>query len=70
VASALHYRLFIDLIGNVVVALAKSDFGIAHIYASLVSDEGVRERVFQKLKAEFERARQSILLITVQSELL
>ncbi|MGC2403915.1 MAG: phosphoenolpyruvate carboxylase [Acidobacteriaceae bacterium] len=67
---AREFPLFIDLIRNVEMALAKSDFGIAQLYASLVSDEGVRDRVFSKLKAEFHRARQSILTITGQSELL
>jgi phosphoenolpyruvate carboxylase len=67
---AREFPLFIDLIRNVEMALAKSDFGIAQLYASLVSDDGVRDRVFHKLKAEFHRARQSILAITGQSELL
>jgi phosphoenolpyruvate carboxylase len=67
---AREFPLFIDLIRNVEMALAKSDFGIAQLYASLVSDAGVRDRVFQKLKTEFERTRQSILEITGQTELL
>jgi phosphoenolpyruvate carboxylase len=52
------------------MALAKSDFGIAQLYASLVTDAGVRDRVFAKLEAEYGRAKQSILAITGQSELL
>jgi phosphoenolpyruvate carboxylase len=67
---AREFPLFIDLIRNVEMALAKSDFGIAELYASLVSDAGVRDRVFTKLEAEFHRARRSILTITGQSELL
>jgi len=67
---AREFPLFIDLIRNVEMALAKSDFGIAQLYASLVSDKGVRDRVFSKLEAEFHRARRSILAITGQSELL
>jgi phosphoenolpyruvate carboxylase len=67
---AREFPLFIDLIRNVEMALAKSDFGIAQLYASLVSDSGIRERVFAKLEAEFHRARRSILAITGQSELL
>ena len=42
---AREFPLFIDLIRNVEMALAKSDFGIAELYASLVSDAGVRDRV-------------------------
>jgi phosphoenolpyruvate carboxylase len=67
---AREFPLFIDLIRNVEMALAKSDFGIAQLYASLVTDGGIRDRVFSKLEAEFHRARQSILAITGQSELL
>ena len=67
---AREFPLFIDLIRNVETALAKSDFGIAQLYASLVTDTGIRDRVFAKLEAEFHRTRRSILAITGQSELL
>jgi phosphoenolpyruvate carboxylase len=67
---AREFPLFIDLIRNVEMALAKSDFGIAQMYASLVADAGLRDRVFKKLEAEFHRTRRSILTITGQSELL
>src|SRR6202522_1015871 len=67
---AREFPLFIDLIRNVETALAKSDFGIAQLYASLVTDTGIRDRVFTKLEAEFHRTRRSILAITGQSELL
>src|SRR5271154_6856006 len=67
---AREFPLFIDLIRNVEMALAKSDFGIAQLYASLVSDSGLRDRVFNKLEAEFHRTRRRILAITGQAELL
>ena len=67
---AREFPLFIDLIRNVEMALAKSDFGIAQLYASLVEDAGLRDRVFNKLEAEFHRTRRSILAITGQTELL
>jgi phosphoenolpyruvate carboxylase len=67
---AREFPLFIDLVRNVEMALAKSDFGIAALYASLVTDAALRDRVFSKLEAEFQRTRQSILAITGQSELL
>ena len=67
---AREFPLFIDLIRNVETALAKSDFGIAQLYASLVTDAGIRDRVFAKLEAEFHRTRRNILAITGQSELL
>ncbi len=67
---AREFPLFIDLIRNVEMALAKSDFGIAQMYASLVADAGLRDRVFNKLEAEFHRTRRNILAITGQTELL
>lgn len=64
------FPLFIDLVRNVEMALAKADLGIASLYSSLVPDAGLRERVFTKLKAEFERTLKMILTITEQDELL
>ena len=64
------FPLFIDIIRNVEMALAKADFGIADLYSSLVSDEGLRQRVFGKLQEEFERTRRVILAVTKQAELL
>jgi phosphoenolpyruvate carboxylase len=67
---AKEFPLFIDLIRNVEMALAKSDFGIARLYASLVKNPAVRDRVFSKLEAEFQLTRRGVLAITGQSELL
>lgn len=65
-----EFPLFIDLIRNVEMALAKADLGIAAIYASLVPDAGLRGRVFSKLKAEMERTLRAVLAVTGQRELL
>jgi phosphoenolpyruvate carboxylase len=67
---ARDFPLFLDIIGNVEMALAKADFSIARLYASLVEDEGLRDRVFTVLHAEFELTRRMILAITQQSTLL
>jgi phosphoenolpyruvate carboxylase len=64
------FPLFIDLVRNVEMALAKSDFGIAKLYSELVSDKALRERVYNKLKEEFERTEQAVLRITGQKVLL
>ncbi len=64
------FPLFLDMLRNVETALAKSDFGIAQLYASLVTDEALRARVYPMLKAEFERTRSMLLSITQQTELL
>jgi phosphoenolpyruvate carboxylase len=65
-----EFPLFFDMLRNVEMALAKSDFGIARLYAALVRDEGVRERVYQKLLNEFNKTQQTLLAITGQTELL
>ncbi len=69
-AMMAEFPLFIDLVRNVEMALAKADLGIASLYASLVPDAGLRDRVFSKLKAEFERTLSAVLAVTGQRELL
>jgi phosphoenolpyruvate carboxylase len=64
------FPLFIDMVRNVELALAKADFSVARLYASLVEDEGLRERVFTLLHEEFERTRRMVLAVTNQAELL
>jgi phosphoenolpyruvate carboxylase len=64
------FPLFLDIIRNVEMALAKADFGIARLYASLVEDEALRNRVFATLEAEFNLTHRMILEITRQKSLL
>ena len=64
------FPLFLDMIRNIETALAKSDFGIARLYASVMPDVAVRERLFRMLEAEFLRTRSMVLLISGQSDLL
>jgi phosphoenolpyruvate carboxylase len=64
------FSLFSDLIRNVELAMSKADLTIARLYASLVSDDGLRERVWKMVTEEFERTRQVILSVTGQKELL
>jgi phosphoenolpyruvate carboxylase len=65
-----RFPLFADLLGNVEMALAKSDLGIARLYADLVHDEALRERMFAIIAEEFERTRRAVLTLTGQRELL
>jgi len=67
---ARSFPLFLDMIRNVELALAKADFGIARLYASLVEDEALRERVFSTLESEFELTRRMVLAVTDEKELL
>jgi len=62
--------LFVDIIKNVEIAMAKADFGIAKQYSLLVPDQGLRERVFTTLETEFNRTRRMVLAVTQQKELL
>ena len=64
------FPLFIDMLRNVEMALAKADFGIARLYASLVPDVALRKRVFTMLEAEFDRTRRMLLAVTGQQTLL
>jgi phosphoenolpyruvate carboxylase len=64
------FPLFSDMVRNIELAMAKADFSIARLYASLVDDEGLRDRIYGILKQEFERSQRMILRITGQSELL
>ena len=64
------FPLWLDIIRNVEMALAKADFGIARLYASLVEDTALRDRVFATLETEFDRTRRMVLALTAQTELL
>jgi phosphoenolpyruvate carboxylase len=67
---ACDFPLFLDIVRNVEMALAKADFGIARLYASLVKDEALRTRVFTTLETEFTRTQRMVLAVLDQTELL
>jgi len=64
------FPLFSDLIRNVELAMSKADLTIARLYAELVLDADLRERVWAMLVDEFERTRRMLLSVTDQGELL
>lgn len=64
------WLFFRVLIENVELDVAKADMGIAELYAGLVTDENLRETIFNDLKSEHERAFQYIGKITGQQNLL
>jgi phosphoenolpyruvate carboxylase len=66
----LGFPLFASLIRSVEIAMAKADFAIARLYADLVADRTLRDRIFEMLRQEFERTRRLILTVTGQQELL
>jgi phosphoenolpyruvate carboxylase len=69
-SMARGFPLFIDIIRNVEMALAKADFSIARLYAGLVEDKALRERVFSILHAEFELTHRMVLAVLGQTSLL
>ena len=69
-SMARGFPLFIDIIRNVEIGLAKADFSIARLYSSLVEDEELRARVFSVLQAEFELTQRMVLAVLGQSRLL
>ncbi|MGH9512407.1 MAG: phosphoenolpyruvate carboxylase [Terriglobales bacterium] len=65
-----EFPLFSDLIRNVELAMAKADMTIARMYADLVEDAELREKVWKMLLEEFERTRRVILSITGEGHIL
>jgi len=64
------FPLFSSMVRNVEIAMAKADMSIARLYAELVTDARIRERVYAMLTEEFVRTRAVILSIAEQSDLL
>jgi phosphoenolpyruvate carboxylase len=64
------FALFNDLIRNVELAMSKADLAIARLYASLVQDEALRDRVWRIITEEFERTRRMLLVVKQQEKLL
>jgi phosphoenolpyruvate carboxylase len=58
------------LVDNTQMILAKADMTIARLYADLVEDRALADRVHGKIAAEYDKAVDVILRITGQSELL
>jgi phosphoenolpyruvate carboxylase len=67
---AQEFPLFIDLLRNVEMALGKVDLATARLYSSLVEDGKLRERIYDRLEAEFHRTVRTVLAVTEQTELL
>ena len=64
------FPLFSSMIRNVEIAMAKADLSIANLYADLVNDSALGQRVFEMLREEFLRTERVILAITGQTDLL
>jgi len=67
---ARDFPLFLTLVGDVEIGMAKADLDIARRYAGLVADEGLRGRFFALVEEEFERTRRAVLRVTGRRRLL
>jgi phosphoenolpyruvate carboxylase len=65
-----NFPLFRVMIRNVEIAMAKADMSIARLYADLVENPALRERVFGMLSEEFDLTLRTVLRITGQKGLL
>jgi len=64
------WPFFRTLLSNMDMVMSKADLAIASRYADLVSDASLRNEIFGRLRAEFERTRHYLLAIEQQDELL
>jgi phosphoenolpyruvate carboxylase len=64
------WPFFQTLIDNAQLTLRKADLPIARLYASLVSDAKIRQRILGLLEAEFLRTENAILSVTGEKQLL
>jgi len=65
-----EWPFFQMLLSNMDMVLAKSDIAIASRYAELVSDSELRDRVFSRLRAEWQTVFDAVLRIMGQQSLL
>ena len=69
---AMHaeWPFFRTTLSNMDMVLAKSDIAIASRYAELVTDKGLRESIFGRLRQEWQASIDAVLAITGQQTLL
>jgi len=65
-----EWSFFRAIVENAQLDVAKADMGIAEIYASLVYDEPLREKMFGRIKTEHELTCEMILAVTQRADLL
>ncbi|MBI1279088.1 MAG: phosphoenolpyruvate carboxylase [Anaerolineaceae bacterium] len=65
-----EWPFFKALMENAQLDLAKADMGIAELYASLVSDETLRDRIFSEMRKEYQLACDYVCKVFDESALL
>ena len=64
------WAFFRGLLSNMDMVLSKTDMGIASRYAELVPDEQLRRKIFDEIKAEWQRTIDMLFAITGSTTLL
>jgi phosphoenolpyruvate carboxylase len=65
-----RWPFFQTMIDNAQLTLCKADMSIARVYASLVEDEALRERIWKRLSDEFHLTEKTMMAVTGQADLL
>jgi len=65
-----QWPFFKGVIDNAQVSLAKADMGIARLYANLVENEVIREKIFGEIEGSYQRTCEQILQVTQQRQLM
>ncbi len=65
-----HWPFFENLVDNVQMTMAKADMHISHLYSTLAKDRRISNRLYNKIKAEYDLTEKMILLVTGQKKIL
>jgi phosphoenolpyruvate carboxylase len=65
-----EWPFFATTLDNAQMSLSKADMEIAARYATLVTDEALRTRIYGTIRAEFDRSVHQICVVTGQEALL
>lgn len=64
------WPFFRSVLDNAQISLGTADLEVARLYAELVEDPSVRERLYGRIREEYERTVRAVLEVTGQRELL
>jgi len=67
---AQEFQPFWTMLRNVEIGMAKCDLNIARLYANLVPNASLRDRIFGVLHQEFDRTLKMVLRVSGHSRLL
>jgi phosphoenolpyruvate carboxylase len=64
------WPFFRSVVDNAQISLGTADLEVARLYAELVEDTAVRERIYGRIREEFDLTVRRVLEVTGQRELL